>query len=92
MAFANAIPWKEMFRKLAFNFTYVQLFQLHFFADLSLLQPIDITDINHQPYPWLYDEDLRLENVSHITSDIWKEEIKTKKIWELCHDKDLLNQ
>ena len=37
---------------------YVQLSRLHTFPGLGLLQPIDIIDINNQPYLPLHDEDL----------------------------------
>ena len=60
--------------------TYVQLSRLHTFAGLGLLQPIDITDINNQPYLQLYNKDLRLDNISRTTSDAWKEEIKTRRL------------
>lgn len=49
---------------------YVQLSQLRTFADLGLLQSIDIIDINNQPYLQLHDMDLRLDNVSCTISDI----------------------
>ena len=53
-----------------FCITYVQLSQLCLFAGVGLLQPINIMDIDNQPYPRFHDEDLRLNNVSRITSDI----------------------
>ena len=63
-----------------FSFTYVQFSQLRSFAGLGLLQPIDITDINNQPYPRLYDENLRLDNVSCITLAAWENEIKARRL------------
>lgn len=72
--------------------TYMQLFWLDSFADLGLLQPINITDINNQPHLWLHDKDSRLGNVSRIMSNVWRKEIKTKKLWELRQNKELPNQ
>ena len=72
--------------------TYIQLSQLYTFSGLSLLQLIDIIDINNQPHSQLYDKDWKLDNVSHTRSDAWKKEIKAKRIWGLRQNKDLLNQ
>lgn len=56
------------------------------------MQTIDIKDINNQPHFRIYNKDLKLDNVSRTTSDAWKEEIKARRLWELRHDKDLLNR
>lgn len=72
--------------------TYMQLSELYFFAGLGLLQPIDIRNINNQPHPQLYYEDLKLKNISRIITDIWKEEINARRLWELRHNKNLPNQ
>ncbi len=63
-----------------FYSTYVLLSRLLSFADLDLLYLINIMDINNQPHPQFYDKDLRLDNVSHITSDAWEKDIKAKKL------------
>ncbi len=60
--------------------TYVQLSRLYSFTGLRLLQPIDITDINNQPHSRLHDEDLRLDNISHTTSDSWEKEIMARRL------------
>ncbi len=59
--------------------TYAQLSRLRPFAGLSLLQHIDITDINNHPHPLLCDEDGRLDNMSLITSGAWKEELEARR-------------
>lgn len=58
--------------------TYVELLQLCSFAGLGLLQPINITDIDNQPYLQLYDKDLRLDNINRTTSD--EKEIKARRL------------
>ncbi len=62
-----------------FYSTYVQLFRLRFFASLSLLQLINITNVNNHSHLLLCDENRRLDNMSLIISQTWKEELETRR-------------
>ena len=60
--------------------TYIQQSRLYNFAGLGLLQPIDITNINNQPYFRFYDEYFRLDSISFNTSNTWKEKITARRL------------
>lgn len=57
-----------------------------------MLQSINLIDINFQPNSQLDDKDFRSNNVSYITSNVKKGEIKARRLWRLSYDKDLANQ
>lgn len=61
-----------------FCFTYIQLFWFCIFNSLDLLQIINMKDINNQLYLQIYNKDLRLDNMSHMISDKWKQKIKVR--------------
>lgn len=52
-----------------FYSNYVQLSRLLTFANLGLLWPINITNINNQPNSPLHDKNLKLDNVNSTMSD-----------------------